>query len=99
MTLEEQLTETLIEGYREAGEKTGYWGRRFLQAVRSKGGLATVKRMLRPRNQQQRKGLDAMLEAGYPELTVEAIILRPRFRPLFTKDELTTAADRLGEYG
>ena len=47
--------------YREwVGKAVGYWGRRFLQAVRRHGGLATAKRMLRPRNDAQRKGLDPM---------------------------------------
>lgn len=98
MVLEQELTAALEQGYRDAGKKAGYWGHRFLQAVRRNGGLATVKRMLLPRNQQQRKGLDALLEAGHPELTVEAIILGDRFRPLFSVDELKIAAERLGEY-
>lgn len=99
MSLEEELTAAFIEGYRVAGKEVGYWGRRFLQAVRNKGGVATAKRMLLPRNAGQRKGLDALLEAKRPELTVEAIVLQKRFRPLFTATELKTARERLGEYG
>lgn len=99
MTLEEELTAAFIDGYRVAGEEVGYWGRRFLQAVKRSGGLATAKRMLQPRNVGQQKGLDALLEANRPELTVEAIILLPRFRGLFTAGELATAQERLGEYG
>lgn len=98
MALEQELTDALIEGYHVAGKKTGYWGRRFLQAVRRNGGLATVQRMLLPRNQQQRKGLDALLEAGHPELTVEAIILQKRFRSLFSAAEIQAASERLGDY-
>jgi len=98
LALEQELTDALIEGYQVAGRKAGYWGRRFLQAVRRNGGLATVQRMLLPRNQQQRKGLDALLEAGHPELTVEAIIPQDRFRELFSESELLTATERLGEY-
>jgi 5-methylcytosine-specific restriction enzyme A len=99
MNIEEELTAAFIEGYQTAGKEVGYWGRRFLQAVRRNGGLATAKRMLLPRNAGQRKGLDALLEANRPELTVEAIILKPKFRSLFTSIELATAQDRLGEYG
>jgi 5-methylcytosine-specific restriction protein A len=98
MALEQELTDALVDVYQLAGKKTGYWGHRFLQAVRRNGGLATAQRMLRPRNQQQRKGLDALLEAGHPELTVEAVLLQDRFRSLFTESELQVAADRLGEY-
>gem|GEM_PF-827539 len=98
-SLEDELTEAFIDGYHVAGKEVGYWGRRFLQAVRGNGGLATAKRMLLPRNEGQRKGLDALLEANRPELTVEAIVLQPRFQGLFTAAELATAKDRLGEYG
>lgn len=99
MHLEDELTEAFIDGYKVAGNEVGYWGRRFLQSVKRNGGLATAKRMLLPRNQGQRKGLDALLEANRPELTVEAIILQPRFQSLFTPVELAAARERLGEYG
>jgi 5-methylcytosine-specific restriction protein A len=99
MSLEDDLTAALIDGYQRAGTEVGYWGRRFLQAVRRNGGLATVKRMMEPRNAGQRAGLDALLEANRPDLTVEAIILQPKYRTLFTAVELSIAAERLGEYG
>lgn len=99
MGLEDDLSAALIDGYQRAGKEVGYWGRRFLQAVRRNGGLATVKRMMEPRNAGQRAGLDALLDAGRPDLTVEAIILEPKYRGLFTEAELSAAAERLGEYG
>ncbi|MBS0299298.1 MAG: HNH endonuclease [Proteobacteria bacterium] len=99
MSLESDLTNAFIDGYHVTGKEVGYWGRRFLQAVRKNGGLATAKRMLLPRNVGQRKGLDALLEANRPELTVEAIILQPKFLSLFTEAEIATARKRLGEYG
>lgn len=99
MSLEDELTNAFIDGYHVAGKEVGYWGRRFLQAVRRKGGLATARRMLLPRNAGQRKGLDALLEANRPELTVEAIVLQPKFRSLFTAAEIEAARERLGEYG
>lgn len=99
MLLEDALTEALIDGYKVAGSEVGYWGRRFLQAVKRNGGLATAKRMLLPRNAGQRKGLDALLEANRPELTVEAIILQPKFQALFAAEEIASATKRLGEYG
>ena len=98
MSLEDELTAAFITGYKTAGEEVGYWGRRFLQAVKRNGGLATAQRMLLPRNEGQRRGLDAILEAKRPDLTVEAIVLRPKFRSLFTTAELAAARERLGEY-
>lgn len=99
MNLEDELTAALIEGYQRAGNEVGYWGRRFLQAVRRNGGLSTARRMMAPRNAGQRAGLDALLEASRPDLTVEAIILQPKFRTLFSDAELSVATERLGEYG
>lgn len=99
MSIEDELTAALIEGYQRAGEEVGYWGRRFLQAVRRNGGLATTQRMLKPRNSGQRAGLDALLEAGRPDLTLEAIILQPKFRVLFSNAEISVATERLGEFG
>ena len=99
MNLKDQLTAALTDGYQRSGDEVGYWGTRFIQAVRRNGGLATAKRMLKPRNADQRKGLDALLEAERPDLTLEAIVLQPVFRSLFNDVELTVAAERLGEYG
>ncbi|NQW48536.1 MAG: HNH endonuclease [Planctomycetes bacterium] len=42
--------------------------------------------------------MDTLLEAGRPDLTIEAIILRPEYRGLFTEAELATAEQRLGDY-
>jgi hypothetical protein len=42
-----------------------------------------------------RYGFAELLLAGRPDLTMEALVLRPEFSPLFTPKELTTAAERL----
>jgi 5-methylcytosine-specific restriction protein A len=98
MTLEHQLTDALKETYRKAGQETGYWAHRFLQALNRKGGVFTAKRMMRPRTLAQRAGLDRMLDARRPDLTVEAVMLRPEFRKLFNATELETAEGRLAEF-
>lgn len=88
----------MIAMYRRAGEETGYWGRRFLQSIKKNGGLATAKRMLQPRTPNQRAGLDALIEAGKPELTLEALVQQPHFAPLFTAAELQEARSRVGDF-
>jgi 5-methylcytosine-specific restriction protein A len=99
MSIEDELTAAFIDNYQLAGKEVGYWGHRFLQAVKRNGGLANAKRMLLPRNDGQRKGLDALLEANRPDLTVEATVLQLKFRGLFTAAEIATAQERLGEFG
>jgi 5-methylcytosine-specific restriction enzyme A len=98
MSLEDDLHQAMIGVYYRAADETGYRGTRYLQAVRRNGGLATAKRMLKPRTKAQRAGLDRILEAGKPDLTFEAVVLEPRFRSLFTEAELAEAATRLGRF-
>jgi 5-methylcytosine-specific restriction protein A len=98
MSLKDELTAALLEAYQRTGEEIGYWAHRFRGAVLRSGGFATAKRMLGPRTAGQRAGLDALLDAGRPELTVEAIVRQPRFRSLFTPEELNEATERLGRY-
>src|SRR3954470_10289969 len=102
MNLKEEFSKALLDGYQRTGEEVGYWGHRFRQKVMRVGGLKTAKDMLLPRTIGQRAGLDALLLAKRPDLTLEAIILngnKRRFRCLFTKAELEIAAERLGRYG
>jgi 5-methylcytosine-specific restriction enzyme A len=98
VTLSDELEAAMIAMYRRAGEETGYWGRRYLQSVKKNGGLVTAKRMLQPRTLNQRAGLDALIEAGKPELTLEALVQLPRFAPLFTTAELLEARARVGDF-
>lgn len=94
--LQAELRETLLVNYRLAGETLGYWGHRFRQALDRKGALQTVKDMLRRQAGDRRAGLDVLLEAGHSEWTVEAVVLKPQFRPLFTSEEIQAARSRLG---
>lgn len=98
MSLENELHEEMVALFRRAGEATGYWGTRYLQAVKRHGGLLRAREMLKPRSASQRAGLDALLQAGKPELTLEALVLEPRFASLFTAAELHEARTRLGEF-
>ncbi len=98
MTLENDLHDEMIALFRRAGEATGYWGTRYLQAVKRHGGLARAREMLKPRTASQRAGLDSLLQAGRPELSLEALVLEPRFASLFTITELDEARARLGRF-
>lgn len=97
MELKDQLHDEMLAAYNKAGKETGYWGRYFLRAVKSNGGLATAKRMLSKKldNPSDQKGFRALVESGRPDLSLESLILQPRFRPLFTSDELAEAQRRL----
>ncbi len=96
MTIEERLHQAMLDIYPRAGKQAGYWSNYYLRAVKRHGGLAAAKRMLRPKKRGKLdKGLLALIDAGRPDLSVEAIILAPEFRSLFTEEERAEAARRI----
>ena len=97
MSMESKLHQEMIEMFTIAGKETGYWGRYFLRSVKKNGGLQTAKKMLSKRleNPSEQKGFQALIEAGRPDLSLESLILQPRFRDLFTSYELDEAKRRL----
>jgi 5-methylcytosine-specific restriction protein A len=97
MKLERELHDQMLALYRIAGEATGYCGRRYKRSVENNGGLRTAKRMLKPRRLPH-AGLEALLEANQPKLTLEYLVLLPRFASLFTAAELAEARRRLAGY-
>lgn len=96
MNLEQELHEEMIAAYHRAGKEAGYWGNYFLRSVKKNGGLATAKRMLRPTAKGSvQKGLQSLIDAGRPDLSLEALVLQQRFASLFTADELREAERRV----
>ena len=94
---EMELTDALLATYQQVGAEVHYWAIRFLQSLRKNGGLVTAQRMLTPRTTAQRAGLDRLIKARRPKLTMEYIVQKPAFRSLFTDAELSIAKDRLKE--
>lgn len=97
MDIETTLHHEMIAAYEKCGKEIGYWGRYFLRSVKKYGGLETAKRMLAKKltNPTEQKGFKALIEAGRSDLSLENLVLQPRFSSLFTKDELIEAQRRL----
>ena len=96
MEITDQLTQRLEECYQKAGRETGYWGRRFFLELRKKGGLVTLKRMLKPsKSEGISRGFQSLIDAGRTDLSIEAVALEGRFRRLFTREEIAEAERRL----
>ena len=96
MTLEEELTEAMKEGYRSAGLAIGYWANYYLRDVRRKGGLATAKHMMRPAtNTAIQDGFQKLIDAGRIDLATEQLVISDRFASLFTSQEIAEAQRRL----
>jgi 5-methylcytosine-specific restriction protein A len=97
MSLDDDFHEAMIDLYHAAGRRAGHWARYHLRDVRRHGGVRAARRMLRPRaGGATQKGLQALIDAGLAhEISVEALVLEPRFSRLFTDAERGEAARRL----
>ena len=84
------------EIYDRAGKEVGYWATRYLQMLRRRGGMDTARYLLHQRVTSD--GYARLRDAGRLDLTVEALVLRPEFAPLFDTAELEQASLRLKQY-
>jgi hypothetical protein len=96
MALKDDLEAALLDTYTKTGKKAHYWAHYFRREIERRGALETAKRLLEPNQSAvESKGFLALRSAGRLDLSVEAVVLRSEFRPLFTKRELAEATRRL----
>lgn len=95
--LRRDLEKTLREANRRAGEEEGRASGRLTQLLDKRGGLGAARYFLQSRRDAaMSKGFRALMEAGRHDLTLEYVVLQPRFQALFTPQELEEARSRLG---
>jgi 5-methylcytosine-specific restriction enzyme A len=94
--LEEELDQALRDGYHRTRLETGYKEGYFWRDLLHTGALATAQRLLRPaKSQKTSPGLQKLIDSGRLDLSLESIVLNPRFHSLFTDAELGEARRRL----
>ena len=96
MTLEEEFTAAL-RGTVEAARERNYNANYFLRMLAQYGGLDTARRLIAKRDPQA--GLMQLWELRLLNDSMEAVMLRSRFRSLFTDEELAEAKQRLEDLG
>jgi hypothetical protein len=96
MTLEEEFTAAL-RGTVEVARERKYNPAYFLKMLAQYGGLETAKRLIAKRDPQA--GLMQLWELRLLNDSMEAVMLRSRFRSLFTDEELAEAKQRLEDLG
>jgi hypothetical protein len=98
----------MLDIFRLAGEATrrprpdgttqrGYWASYFLRGVRNHGGPKYARQLLRAADTSA--GFQRLTDEGRLDLTVEALVLRPEYEPLFADEDRKIAARRLEEAG
>jgi hypothetical protein len=94
---ESAFTAAMISIYKDAKALADYNASRFLSMVNENGGVSTARTLLHATRVSE--GYTALWERGHLELTVEAQILQPRWRDLFSDEERDIARKRLAQYG
>jgi hypothetical protein len=95
--LQRTFHNAMVDVYRRARTEAGYNATLFLTMVSQHGGLGAARTLLNASKPSD--GFTALWERGRLDLSVEAVILEPRFERLFTDDERDRAKDRLAQYG
>lgn len=95
--LESLFHGAMLEIYRRARSECGYNASRFFQMLTEHGGVETARILLHASTVSD--GYIALWERKRLDLTVEAEILKPQWRALFTDRERDIARKRLAEYG
>ena len=95
-SLKRDLRERYLSTYREC-KKFGYAPTRFLDMVVSDDDIVAATRKLIYK-EGGTSGFETLYMNKRLDLAVEKIILEPRFRVLFSKEDLDTAYSRLEEY-
>ena len=95
--LEKQFDHDMRDIYITAKRECGYNATRFLQMISDMGGLAAAKQLIHKEGGSD--GFTTLWMCRRLDLSVEAHVLKPEYRELFTDDELKICRDRLEEYG
>lgn len=96
--LKQQFDEEMLALFDRTGEAMGYWPRYFLRKVKKVGGYQVAKDLLKP-STKAATGFGRLAEENRLDLSVEFMVLRPKWSPLFTDAERAVARTRLEEAG
>ncbi len=91
--LEEQFHRAMIGVYERAWDECGHRATRFLQLVTDLDGVEAARRLLRPGPPSY--GFEKLWELGHLDITMEALVVDPKWQTLFTEEEIAIARQRL----
>lgn len=95
--LEQQFQNEMLYTYREA-KKLGYKPGIFLDMIATYGAVNTAKKLLATEDYIQ-DGVKRLWELKRLDLSMEASVIKPSYKELFTKEEIYIAQKRLEDLG
>lgn len=96
-TLENRFHDRVIKAYKEIKDEVGSSSKGFLRSLSTVGAVKACKNFLTSKTIGN--GFIELQENGRLDLSVEAIVLEPKWSKLFTENELEIARKRLDECG
>jgi hypothetical protein len=94
-SLAREFDSAMLGIYQRALSEAHYKATRFLQMVHENGGVETASRLL----PHMSEGFAELWQRNRLDLTVEALVIQPKWRPLFSSEQLDAAEQRLRECG
>ena len=95
--IERRFNDAMLDVYRRAKAEANYNATRFLTMVTEQGGYDAAWTLIHASTVSD--GYTALWDRGRLDLTVEAVILQPEWRDLFSDHEREIARRRLEGYG
>jgi len=94
--VEAEFEQAMRSVYDRAKDEVGYNATYFLSMLAELGGLATAKKLINA--PEISDGFAKLWERGRLDLTVEAVVIQPRFAELFTDEDIAAACRRLEQF-
>lgn len=94
MSLEQQFEQHIREQHKMAIQATGYKAPAFVKMVNERGALQTAHDLLVGETKIH-EGLTKLVLLNRLDLSLEASVINPKWRPLFSEKEIETATVRL----
>ncbi|MDF2858840.1 MAG: hypothetical protein K0Q87_4691 [Neobacillus sp.] len=96
MDLRKEFHKDMLAIYQNAKKECGYNATRFLQMVASQDGLTVANSFIL--RSQPTDGFTTLWEMGRLDLTVEALVLKPKYQDLFSDEEREKVLELLKRY-
>ena len=94
--LELEFDNEMMGLYTRAKKETGYNATRFIQMLNEHRGLQTARILIHAETVSD--GYTKLWELRRLDLAVEALVIKPRYKSLFTEGERAIALKRLSDY-
>ena len=95
--IELDLYHNMVNIYKEADLQCNYKPTRFLQLINNKGALLAAKELINKEGDTE--GFTRLWECKRLDLSLEVLVLKEKYKELFTDEEREICINRLKDYG